>query len=130
MIRLREAKILLIFNFPYLHNMKHFLILAFVALMTCKASAQKRVELEDVSKYIGKVVTVHNTINSIRKVNQHLTYLYIGGDYPTQKLTVIDRSSASNIGIAFIVVTGRVVLIKGKPSIIVKKPGQIATEMW
>jgi hypothetical protein len=116
--------------FTYLQRMKHLLITTFIALLAFKVSAQKRVELEDVSKYIGKVVTVHYTINSIRKVNQHLTYLYIGGDYPNQKLTVIDRSSASNIGIGFIVVTGRVVLIKGKPSIIVKKPGQIATEMW
>jgi hypothetical protein len=110
--------------------MKHLLITTFIALLAFKVSAQKRVELEDVSKYIGKVVTVHDTINSIKKMNPHLTYIYLGGDYPNQKLTVIDRSSASKIALGFIVVTGRVVLIKGKPSITVKKPGQIATEMW
>lgn len=105
-------------------------MIAFVALLTCKASAQKRVKLEDVSKYIGKVVTVQDTISSSRKVNPHLAYLYLGGDYPNQKLTIIYNNSSKDIAIGFVVVTGKIILIKGKPSIIVKKPEHLAIEVW
>lgn len=50
--------------FPYLHSMKRLLIIVFVALFTCKASAQKVIKAKDAYKYIGKTIIVEGKLTN------------------------------------------------------------------
>lgn len=81
--------------FPYLHNMKHLLIIAFVALFTCKASAQKsvRINASEVARYLGRPVSVTDSVYGY-KLTAKATFIYMGGAYPKQLLTVILKGDA------------------------------------
>lgn len=88
--------------------MKHFLIIAFVTLFTCKASAQQthhpldslldlkmanpeepHLTTSEVTNYIGKDVYIYDIVWKHKVVNDTLTVLYIGGFYPHHQVTVL-----------------------------------------
>ncbi len=84
--------------------MKHLLILAFVALFTCKALAQQthppldhktlnpeehHLPTAEVTKHIGKDVYIYDVVWGHKAVNDTLTVLYVGGVYPHHQVTVL-----------------------------------------
>ncbi|MBS7565763.1 hypothetical protein KHS38_15245 [Mucilaginibacter sp. Bleaf8] len=115
--------------FPYLHSMKYLLIIVFVALFTYKASAQKLVPVHKITEYIGKVISVHDTISNSRIVNKHLTY-YMGGKHPKPKLIVIHHGTSVDQGNLSITVTGKVIVFHGKPAIVARRPEQLALHIY
>lgn len=44
--------------------MKHLLVLSFIALLTCKASAQKIIKAKDAHKYIGKTIVIEGKLTN------------------------------------------------------------------
>jgi hypothetical protein len=97
--------------------MKHFLIIAFVALFTCKASAQKTIKAKDAHKYIGKTIIIEGKLTSwiISSYAQFATF-DIGTNRNPKQVTVVsegahykDTNAKTWIG----KYRGKTVLIKG-----------------
>lgn len=75
-------------------------------------------------------VYIRDTISGYKEINTSLTFLYIGGNYPNQILTVIIKGKETNKKLQLIRsgighFTGKIVSYKGKPAIIV-----IDTYQW
>jgi hypothetical protein len=69
--------------------MKHLLILVFVAMFTCKASAQKAVKAEDAAKYLGTEKWIEGTIISVAGPGYSSSIYYlIGSVKAKQQLSV------------------------------------------
>jgi micrococcal nuclease len=114
-----------------------FIISAIIILSGFTVSAQNIVPAEDAAKHTGKKVTVCNEVYNT-KLENRTTFLYLGGDYPHQLLTIVIRNA--DIGkfkwypeVDFkgkeICVTGVIVNDKGKPQIVVSRPKQIKIVM-
>ena len=101
--------------------------------------AQAPVKLEDVSKHIGDSVTVCGLVADMRyfeNSNNKPTLLNIGAKYPDAALTVViwDTTRAlfdskmEDLLNKNICITGRLILYKGKPEIIIDKPEQLVRQ--
>jgi len=101
--------------------MKHLLIIAFVALFTCKASAQKEtvVEAGKAHNHIGKRVTVIDSVYGY-KVKDDAVFIYLGGMYPKQRLTIIIEEAAYT---APILIEHQIVMATSK---VIKQSGGLA----
>ena len=110
-----------------------FLLLFFTI---CSFSQTKVASLDSIVKYEGKEITVCNTVTTTHqsKGGKKVTYLNMGKPYPLHGFTVvIFEGDLKNFGYSpavylknkMVCITGKVILYKGKPEIIVKQPGQI-----
>ena len=75
--------------------MKHFLIIAFVTLFTCKALAQneKVIDASKAALPISKWVMVTDSVYGY-KATTNAMIVYLGGSYPNQRLTVVLKGDA------------------------------------
>jgi hypothetical protein len=122
-------------NLSLLHNMKHLLILAFVALFTCKASAQKSVKAEDAAKYIGKEKWIEGTITSFAGPGYvSSTFYYIGSDttkkglsvqIPIQVWSKSPKLASSTLKGKLIEVHGIIESIHHQPSVLVRDTADV-----
>ena len=115
-------------------NMKaRILFLAvFFMLVIAAGYAQEKISAKDAGNYIGKTVTVVDTVNQVYKSKKGDYFLDMGGDYPDNAFTaVIFSGDASNFDSLesyegkVIEVTGKVKEYQGKVEIIVKNKEQI-----
>lgn len=132
--------------FPYLHTMKHLLLLAsFVILLTFKASAQQSVKqilkgrvnaeepaltAKEATKLIGKEVYVADTVYNCTTINDSLKVLYLGNKKPKQALAILLKGNKIKtdpkewVGNK-IHVSGNVILYKNSPAIVVTDTRQL-----
>lgn len=123
--------------------MNRLLILSFIALFTCKASAQKQanlrrvntppppiVKIEDASKYIGKKVTVHGHFYSYKKIDSKQRRLIVIGEAPYYSIQILIEGNDIKLNPfklkgAHMVFRGIVSLVNQAPTIVIRKPSQI-----
>ncbi len=102
-------------------------------------TAQTSVKLEDVSKHVGDSVTVCGLVADMRYFENSKnkpTLLNIGAKHPDAPLTVVIwengralfTSKIEDLMGKNICITGRIILYKEKPEIIVEKPEQIVVQ--
>jgi hypothetical protein len=103
------------------------------------AFGQTAIRLEDVSTHIGDSVTVCGKVSGMRYFENSKdkpTFLNIGGKYPNQQLTVVIWETVRTLftgkieGLADkdICITGRIILYKERPEIVIDKPEQIVVQ--
>ena len=101
--------------------------------------AQTNITLEDVSKHIGDSVTVCGKVADMRyfeKSKNKPTFLNIGAKYPNQSLTLVIwettkalfSTKVDDLMNKEICITGRIILFKEKPEIIIERPDQIVVQ--
>lgn len=119
--------------------MKPVIILFFSLFIVANAHAQTPVKLEDVSKHVGDSVTVCGKVADMRYFENSKnkpTLLNIGAKHPDAPLTVVIwengralfTSKIEDLLNKEICITGRIILYKEKPEIIVDKPEQIVVQ--
>lgn len=102
-------------------------------------SFSQTVPLDSVQFYIGKTITVCSKVQStfVTKGEKKTTYINFGKPYPNTTFTaVIFASDSSNfkyipseyLKAKTVCITGKVVLYKDKPQMIIKKEEQIRIE--
>lgn len=112
-------------------------VLAFI--ITSAAYAQTNIKLEDVSKHIGDSVTVCGKVDDMRYFESSKnspTFLNIGGKYPNQLLTVVIwgdvrkqfKNSPDELKGKQVCFTGRIILYKDRPEIIIDQPEQAVVQ--
>jgi hypothetical protein len=100
------------------------------------AEAQAQIKLDEVSRHIGDSVTVCGKVAGMRyfeNSKKKTTFLNIGAPYPEQMLTVVIwesvrsqfTSTPEDLKEKMICITGRIILFKEKPEIVIDRPGQI-----
>lgn len=110
-------------------------LLFFVALLLTSylAKSQTLILAKDASQYVGKSVTVCDSVYGAKALDK-LTLINVGGSYPKELLTVVvnkeDISKFSSEPASMflgnkICVTGTVSEFKGKFQIVVTEPKQI-----
>ena len=101
--------------------------------------AQTTIKLEDVSRHIGDSVTVCGIVKDMRyfeRSKNKPTFLNIGARYPNQPLTVVIWENVRNLFTGkvedlhgkYICITGRIILYKEKPEIIIERPDQVVIQ--
>lgn len=119
--------------------MKALFILLTSLSFACAANAQTSVKLEEISKHIGDSVTVCGLVADMRyfeNSKNRPTLLNIGARHPDAPLTVVIWGTVRDIFPSKIedylnkniCITGRVILYKEKPEIIIDKPEQITIQ--
>lgn len=99
-----------------------------IALVEKAVIPVKGIQLSEISQHIEQTVTVSGKVYGVKDVKS-MILVNVGGSYPNQPLTVVLKSGAkslvSKIDGKEIIVTGEVILYKGKPEIIVSDSSQI-----
>jgi len=112
------------------------LVILFVAAISF---AQTSIKLDEVTKHTGDSVTVCGKVSDLRyfeNSNKQPTFLNIGDKYPNQQLTVVIwgetrklfTSNVEEMKGKEICITGRIILYKEKPEIVIDNPGQIVIQ--
>jgi hypothetical protein len=111
--------------------MKKILLIATIVFsFAFKASAQEKFSLNQFEKYVGKKITLCDTVYSYKVFSDTLTMLNMGGKYPNQKFTVVITGkeivlNLDDIKGKHICVTGDLSKYKGKPEVMIYHPNQI-----
>ncbi|HAO46185.1 MAG TPA: hypothetical protein DCQ97_04625 [Chitinophagaceae bacterium] len=101
--------------------------------------AQTSIKLEDVKQHIGDSVTVCGKVEDLRYFESSKnspTFLNIGGKYPNQLLTVVIwgdvrkqfKKSPDDLKNKEVCFTGRIILYKDRPEIVIEKPEQLVEQ--
>lgn len=112
------------------------LILLFIITIS---TAQTSIKLEDVSKHIGDSVTVCGKVAGMRYFENSKnkpTVLNIGLNHPNQLLTIIIGETTRTLFTTKvedlmdkeICITGRIILYKERPEIVIEKTEQIVVQ--
>lgn len=107
--------------------------------LVAAVTAQTSIKLEEVSKHIGDSVTVCGKVADMRYFENSKnkpTFLNIGAKYPDQSLTLVIWETAralfttkvDDLMNKEICITGRIILFKEKPEIIIERPEQIVIQ--
>jgi hypothetical protein len=116
--------------------MKKISATLFSLFIVAAVAAQTNIKLEDVSKHIGDSVTVCGKVAGMRYFENSKnkpTFLNIGANHPNQLLTVVIWETAKALFTTKvddlmdkeICITGRIILYKERPEIVIEKPEQI-----
>ena len=119
--------------------MKRIYFSFFAMLIAGMVNAQTAIKLEEVSKHIEDSVIVCGIVDDMRyfeNSKNQPTFLNIGGKYPNQLLTVVIwgvvrnqfTGSVEDLKGKQVCITGRIILFKEKPEIVIGQPGQIAVQ--
>ena len=119
--------------------MKQFLFSFFAFFIIGTVNAQTTIKLDEVSQHIGDSVTVCGKVVDMRYFESSKnkpTFLNIGAKYPNQKLTVVVwenvrtqfTGKVEDLKDKEVCITGRIILYKEKPEIVIDTPGQIVVQ--
>lgn len=119
--------------------MKQILFTLFTFCIINMAVGQTSIRLDEVSTHIGDSVTVCGKVSGMRYFENSKdkpTFLNIGGKYPNQQLTVVIWESVrklftgkvEDLGDKEICISGRIILYKERPEIVIDKPEQIVVQ--
>ena len=94
------------------------------------ASAQEKFNIKDFDKYVGKKQTFCDTVYSYKIVNDSVTLLNMGADYPHQTFTVVITGKEIQLNYdtikgKHICITGDVSSYKGRAEVLIYHPNQI-----
>ena len=99
-----------------------------LTLLAFKASAQTHIKAKEAYLYIGKKVTVQDSVRSHEDFDDN-TFLYLGAAFPRQSLTIVYKGRASSffkdVDQKLITVIGVVVKQKEGLEIIVDDPDML-----
>ena len=109
------------------------LLLIIIAAFACKTFAQQKPENYNVNqfvKHVGKKITMCETVYSFKILNDSLTMLNMGGEYPNQRFTVVVTGKEIELNYdglkgKHICVTGDTSIYKGRPEVLIYHPDQI-----
>jgi hypothetical protein len=95
-----------------------------------KATAQEKFSLNEFTKYVGKKATFCDTVYSYKILNDTVTLLNMGGNYPNQHFTVVVTGREIQLnydGIKgkHICVTGDASMYKNRPEIMIYHVNQL-----
>lgn len=104
--------------------------MVFASALAFTASAQEKFSLDHFEKYVGKKVTLCDTVYSFKIFSDTVTMLNMGGKYPNQRFTVVVTGKEIQLNTDGIVgkhicVTGDASLYKGRPEIMIYHTNQI-----
>lgn len=94
-----------------------------------------RLPLNELKEHIGEDVYLFGAVAGRRAVNDSLTYLYLEKAYPNHLLTVVIKGRQVNIDLAHLLLfseslfSGDLILLAGKPTIIVTSKSQLSTQI-
>lgn len=119
--------------------MKRIYFSFFALMIAGMVKAQTTIKLEDVNKHIEDSVTVCGIVDDMRyfeNSKKQPTFLNIGGKFPNQLLTVVIwgdirkqfTGSVEELKGRQVCITGRIILFKEKPEIIIGQPSQIVLQ--
>jgi hypothetical protein len=119
--------------------MKKISVTLLTLFIFAAATAQTNIKLEDVSKHIGDSVTVCGKVAGMRyfeNSNNKPTFLNIGANHPNQLLTIVIwettkalfTTKVEDLMDKEICITGRIILYKERPEIVIEKPEQIIVQ--
>lgn len=119
-----------------MHNMNKIIFTLLLFFNAALLKGQTTITLEEVSKHIGDSVTVCGKVADMRYFETSKdkpTFLNIGAKYPNQQLTLVIwenvrtqfAGKVEDLNNKDICITGRIILFKEKPEIIIEKPEQI-----
>ncbi len=102
-------------------------------------NGQATIQLEEVSKHIGDSVTVCGKVAGMRyfeNSKNQPTFLNIGANFPDQKITVVIwgetrklfTGKVEDLKGKDICITGRIILYKERPEIIIYRPDQVIVQ--
>ena len=116
--------------------MKRFYFILSALIIFGTANAQTTIKLEEAGQHIGDSVTVCGLVADMRyfeNSKNQPTFLNIGESFPNQKLTVVIWGSVKAgfkepveiLKGKQICITGRIILFKERPEIVIENPEQI-----
>ncbi len=119
--------------------MKKIVVTLISLLSVVSLKAQTKINLEDASKHVGDSVTVCGKVADLRYFENSKnkpTLLNMGAKHPNGLLTLVIWEDARTLFTTKIedlmdknvCVTGRIILYKEKPEIIIDKPEQISVQ--
>ncbi|HEX2682575.1 MAG TPA: hypothetical protein VHL77_01505 [Ferruginibacter sp.] len=119
--------------------MKHLLFGFFTLFLAGVSHAQTSIKLSEVGSHIGDSVTVCGKIADLRYFENSKnkpTFLNVGAKFPNQQLTVVIwetvrtqfSSKVEDLLDKDVCITGRIILYKEKPEIVIDSPGQIIVQ--
>lgn len=119
--------------------MKPFGILLIALVGSFAVNAQTNIKLEDVAKHVGDSVTVCGKVADMRYFENSKnkpTLLNMGAKHPNGLLTVVIwentralfTSKIEDLKDKEVCITGRIILYKEKPEIVIDNPGQITVQ--
>jgi hypothetical protein len=119
--------------------MKQILFILFTFCIISMVRGQTSIKLEEVTSHIGDSVTVCGKVSGMRYFENSKdkpTFLNIGGKYPNQQLTVVIWESVrvlftgkvEDLVDKDICITGRIILYKERPEIVIVKPEQVVVQ--
>ena len=119
--------------------MKRLFLLLFTFSVACSINAQTSIKPEEISKHIGDSVTICGKVDDMRYFESSKnspTFLNINGKYPNQVLTVVVYGEVrkqftgqfEELKDKQVCITGRIILYKERPEIIIGEPGQIVIQ--
>ncbi|MGN6396544.1 MAG: S1/P1 nuclease [Mucilaginibacter sp.] len=87
------------------------------------------VPLKDIGHFVGQNISVEGKVYGTKDVGS-MVLVNVGGNYPNQLLTVVLKGKAQALAVKIdtksLTVTGKVVLYKGKPEIVVTDSAQVS----
>lgn len=115
--------------------MKKIILLLFLCFAKLSIAQSETVALDSIANYVGKTVTICETITGTyqTKTEHKVTYLNFGKPFPNHSLSlVIFKKDLENFSYdpmslkgKTVCITGEVVLYKDKPQIVVHKEEEI-----
>ena len=121
--------------------MRNIILVLMTTIFSASTSAQVQINAEDAKDHIGEVVTLCGKVFSgryLQNANNQPTLLNLGGEYPKQLVTIaifeVDRKNFPfkpeeyypNLDIC---VTGKLIMYKSMPEIIVQSSDQIKLQI-
>ena len=116
--------------------MKYFIV-SILTILSFSSFAQQEIKIEEVRNHIGDSVTIRDKIfggKYIQSVKGSPTFLNVGDEYPNAPLTLVIWDDTRKQFKAApeelyknqqVFITGKIVLYKDKPEIIITNPKQI-----
>ncbi|MFI5157769.1 MAG: hypothetical protein ACHQF4_02830 [Sphingobacteriales bacterium] len=112
---------------------KLLLFLVIITTFTYKTQAQEKPENYNVNqfvKHVGKKITMCETVYSFKILNDTVTMLNMGGNYPNQRFTVVVSGKEielnyDNLKGKHICVTGDTSMYKNRPEVLIYHTNQI-----
>lgn len=119
--------------------MTSYIVVSICLFCMAGAKAQTSIRLDEVSRHIGDSVTVCGKVADMRYFENSKnkpTFLNIGARYPDAPLTVVIwentralfTTKPEDLRDKEICITGRIILYKEKPEIVIDKPEQIVVQ--
>jgi hypothetical protein len=118
-----------------LSELKTAFALFFVTSLICVAQSDRNYAAAQAAQHVGETATVTDKVDGVHQSGKGNIFLNMGGKYPNQSFTgFIPSSSASSVpnpqqyGGKTISISGKIVLYRGKPEIVVNSSSQLRIE--